>query len=62
MEVLHVEYFPLARFKPSGSSRSLALRTMPVATRVVNKHLVLAALTAFEMASQSGRPANRQSI
>jgi hypothetical protein len=62
VEVLHVEYLPLASLKPSSSSRSLALRTMPVATRVVDHHLVVAALTTLEMASQSGRSALGHSV
>lgn len=50
VEVLHIEQFLLTRLEPVGSSRPLTLRTMPIAARVVNRHLVTAAVL-FEMTS-----------
>jgi len=61
VEVLHVEEFLLTRLEPVGSSRSLTLRAMPIAARVVNRHLVTAAVL-FEMTSQSCRPALRKIV
>jgi len=57
VEVLHVEEFLLTRLKPAGSGCRLALWAMPIAARVVGRHLVTAAVTFFEMTSQSCRPA-----
>ena len=61
VEVLHVEQFLLTRLEPVGSSRPLTLRAMPIAARVVNRHLVTAAVL-FEMTSQSCRPALRKIV
>jgi cytochrome c-type biogenesis protein CcmH/NrfF len=57
VEVLDVEQFLLARFEPVCSSRRLTLWAMPVAARVVDRHLVTAALTPLEMTPESRRPA-----
>ncbi len=62
MEVLHIENFSLTGLKPCRSSCSLTLRTMPVATRTVHRHLVTALVASLAAGAQSRRPALRQSI
>jgi hypothetical protein len=57
VEVLDVEEFLLSRLEPAGSRRRLALGAMPIAARVVNRLLVTAVVTLFEMTSQGCRPA-----
>ena len=62
MEVLHIENFSLTRLKPCRSSCSLTLRTMPVATRTVHRHLVTALVATLATRPQSRCPALLKSI
>jgi hypothetical protein len=60
MEILNGEQFPSTFLEPGGTSAGLALGTMPVATRVVQRSFDATGIAAVEMASHPGRPASGQ--
>jgi hypothetical protein len=57
MEVSHWQQFGLSIRKPSGARQSLALRTMPVATRVVGDAGRTTIIALLDMATERRRPA-----
>jgi len=57
VEVLDVDNLPLASLQPSCSCRALTLRTMSVATRVVDADPVVALVALFDVAAEDRRSA-----
>jgi hypothetical protein len=57
MEVRHWQKFVRTVSKPLITSVGLALRAMPITTRVERDGTMAALRTGIEMAAQSGRPA-----
>jgi hypothetical protein len=59
MHIRHVEQLTLTRVQPPFPGLCLALRTVPVATRVIGDGLMCAGVTPIEMASEGGRATPR---
>ena len=55
VHIRHVEELPLAGVEPALAGLRLALRAVPVPTRVIGDGLMPAGVTPIEMASERGR-------
>ena len=59
VHIRHVEQLPLARLEPALAGLRLALRAVPIPTRVVGDGLMPAGVTPIEMAAERGGPTAR---
>ena len=59
VHIRHVEELPLARLEPALAGLRLALRAVPIPTRVIGDGLMSAGVTPVEMAPERGGPAAR---
>ena len=59
VHIRHVEQVPLAGGEPALARLRLALRTVPIATRVIGDGLMPAGVTPIEMAPERGGPTAR---
>src|ERR1700736_2586159 len=59
VHIRHVEELPLARLEPALAGLRLALRAVPIPTRVIGDGLMPTGVTPIEMATERGRATAR---